>query len=255
MNLNRRNFLRKAAIGSAGLAAIPEILSASMTSSENGKRKSVLDSLPEGAVILFQGDSITDAGREKEKEEPNTARSFGYGYALLAASTVLNEKASKNFNLYNRGISGNKVYQLAERWQKDCFDLNPAMLSILIGVNDFWHKLNGKYNGTIEKFETDYHQLLTLTTKMIPNIRLVICEPFAVKGCPAVDDRWFPEFDLYRNAAKKLAGEFDATFIPYQEIFDEAQKHAPGKYWTADGVHPTMAGASLMAEAWLKAVR
>lgn len=255
MNINRRNFLRKTAIGSAGLAAIPEILSASMTSSENAKRKKALDSLPNDAIILFQGDSITDAGREKEKEEANSARSFGYGYALLAASAVLNEKAAKNFSIYNRGISGNKVYQLAERWQKDCFDLNPAMLSILVGVNDFWHKLNGKYNGTIEKFETDYRQLLTLTTKMIPNIQLVICEPFAVKGCPAVDDRWFPEFDLYRSATKKLAGEFNALFIPYQSIFDEAQKHAPGKYWTADGVHPTMAGASLMAEAWLKAVR
>lgn len=255
MNINRRSFLRKAAVGSAGLAAIPEILSASMTTSGHAKHKSVLESLPKEAVILFQGDSITDAGRDKEKEEANAARSFGYGYALIAASTVLNEKAEQNFSIFNRGISGNKVYQLADRWQKDCFDLSPAMLSILIGVNDFWHKLNGKYNGTIEKYETDYRQLLTLTTKMIPNVRLVICEPFAVRGCSAVDDRWFPEFDLYRNAAQKLAPEFNAIFIPYQSIFDEAVKHAPGKYWTADGVHPTMAGASLMAEAWMEAVR
>lgn len=255
MSFNRRSFLKKAVISSAGLAAIPEILSASSIASGFGKRKSTLNSLSAGDVILFQGDSITDAGREKEKEQANSARSFGSGYALIAASTILNEKPAENFSIYNRGISGNKVYQLADRWQKDCFDLNPAMLSILIGVNDFWHKLNGKYNGTIEKYESDYRQLLTLTTKMIPNIKLVICEPFAVKGVSAVDDHWFPEFDLYRNSAKKLSDEFNTTFIPYQSIFDEAIKHVPGNYWTIDGVHPTMAGSSLMAEAWLRAVR
>ena len=89
---------------------------------------------------------------------------------------------------------------------------------------------------------------------MLPEVHLVIGEPFAVLGCSAVDEKWFPEFDVYRAVAKKLAEEFDAIFIPYQSIFNEAQKHAPGRYWTADGVHPSMAGASLMAEAWLKAV-
>jgi lysophospholipase L1-like esterase len=255
MNINRRGFLRNAVAGSAALTAIPEILSAAMHSSGSGKHKSTFDALPAGSVVLFQGDSITDAGREKEKQLPNSTGSFGTGYALMAAASILNAEASKNFLIYNRGISGNKVYQLADRWQKDCFDLNPALLSILIGVNDFWHKLNGKYEGTIKKYETDYRQLLTLTTKMIPNIRLVICEPFAVKGCSAVDDRWFPEFDLYRHAAEKLAKEFNAIFVPCQSIFDEALKRAPGTYWTLDGVHPSMAGASLMAEAWLKAVR
>ena len=253
MNINRRNFLRNAAINTVGLAAIPGILSASMPG-KSAKHKKVLSGLKAGDVILFQGDSITDAGREKEKQLPNAPSSFGTGYALMAAANILNREASKNLSIYNRGISGNKVYQLADRWQKDCFDLKPNLLSILIGVNDFWHKLNGKYDGTIEKYENDYRELLTLTTKMIPNIKLVICEPFAVKGCAAVDDKWFPEFDLYRASAQKLAEEFETIFVPYQAIFDEAQKHAPGKYWTADGVHPSMAGSALMAEAWLKAV-
>ena len=253
MNFNRRNFLRSAALSTIGLAAIPEIISAAMPSSGKNN-KGLLSSLNKGEVILFQGDSITDAGREKEKQQANSARSFGSGYAFLAASGILNEYAEKEFSIYNRGISGNKVFQLAERWQKDCIDLNPAVLSILVGVNDFWHKLNGQYNGTVEIYETDFRQLLESTLKTLPNVKLIIGEPYAVIDGSAVDEKWYPEFDAYRNSAKKLATEFDTVLIPFQSIFDEAQKHAPGKYWTADGVHPSMAGAALMSAAWLKAV-
>jgi len=254
MNINRRNFLRNAAFGTATLVAIPEILSASMSSFPK-KKIGLLNSLNKGDVILFQGDSITDAGREKEKQLANSSRSFGSGYAFLAASKILNEFAAKELSIYNRGISGNKVYQLADRWQKDCFELRPKLLSILIGVNDFWHMIDGKYDGTVVKYETDFRQLLNLTKKMLPDVNLVIGEPFAVLGCSAVTEKWYPAFNEYRAVAQKLATEFDAIFIPYQTVFDEAQKYAPGKYWTGDGVHPSMAGASLMAEAWLKVVR
>lgn len=254
MEINRRNFLRSAAIGTVGMAAIPEILSASMPTIKK-KQKGILSSLKTGAVILFQGDSITDAGRERMKQQSNLAGSFGSGYAFLAASRLLCENPEKDFSIFNRGISGNKVYQLAERWQRDCFDLNPAVLSILIGVNDFWHKLDGKYDGTVEKYEQDYKQLLTLTRKMLPEIKLVIGEPFAVPETSAVNEKWFPDFDGYRAVAKKLAEEFEAEFIPYQTIFNEAVLRAPAKYWTGDGVHPSMAGCALMAEAWLKAVK
>ncbi len=254
MEINRRHFLKNAAVSTVALAAIPEILSASMPIGKK-KQKGILPLLKTGDVILFQGDSITDAGRERMKQQSNLSGSFGAGYSFLTASRILNENPSKDYSIFNRGISGNKVYQLSERWQRDCFDLNPALLSILIGVNDFWHTLDGKYNGSVEKYEQDYKQLLVLTRKMLPDVKLVIGEPFAVLGCSAVTEKWFPAFDGYRAAAKKLADEFDAIFIPYQAIFDEATKFAPAKYWTADGVHPSMAGCALMAEAWLDAVK
>jgi lysophospholipase L1-like esterase len=254
MNIDRRNFFRKATVSTVGLAAIPSILSATIPF-QGKKPKGLLSSLKIGDVILFQGDSITDADREREKQLANSPSSFGLGYTFLTASAILNEFASKKYIIYNRGISGNKVYQLAERWQKDCFELHPNLLSILIGVNDFWHALEGKYNGTVVKYETDYRQLLTLTKKMLPDINLVIGEPFAVLGGSAVTEKWYPTFDAYRETAKNLAIEFESIFIPYQTVFDKAQKYAPAKYWTVDGVHPTMAGCSLMAEAWLKAVR
>jgi len=254
MAMNRRNFFGTAVAGSVGLAAIPSILAASMPASKK-KQKGILSNLKTGDVILFQGDSITDAGRDKVKEEANSPGSFGMGYAYLAAANLLNTMAAEQPVIYNRGISGNKVFQLAERWQKDCLDLKPKVLSILVGVNDFWHTLDYNYDGTVQKYESDYLKLLTDTKKMYPEVQLVICEPFAVLGCKAVTEKWYPAFDEYRVSAKKMADEFEATFIPFQAIFDEAQKYAPGKYWTGDGVHPSMAGCSLMAEAWLKAVR
>lgn len=254
MNMNRRNFFSKAAAGTIGLAAVPGILSAVMPSSGK-KHKGIFSSLKTGDVILFQGDSITDAGRDKVNQWANSPGSFGSGYAYLAAANILNTMATQQFSIYNRGISGNKVFQLTDRWQKDCFDLHPKVLSILVGVNDFWHTLDGKYDGTVQKYEQDYRQLLLLTRKMLPEVQLVVCEPFAVLGCSAVTEKWYPDFDAYRVAAKKVAEEFNAVFIPFQAIFDEALLHAPGKYWTGDGVHPSMAGCSLIAEAWLKAVK
>jgi lysophospholipase L1-like esterase len=254
MENSRRKFLKNAAVGTVALAAIPEIISAAIPIIRK-KQKNLLPNLKTGDVILFQGDSITDAGRERLKQISNMAGSFGTGYAFFAACKILKDYPEKDFSIFNRGVSGNKVFQLAERWQKDCFDLKPNVLSILIGVNDFWHTLDGKYNGTVEKYEQDYKQLLTLTTKMLPDVKLVIGEPFAMQGTSAVNEKWLPAFDGYRAVAKKMADDFNAAFIPYQAIFDEATLKAPAKYWTVDGVHPTMAGCALMAEAWIATVK
>lgn len=250
MNLSRRNFLIKSSVGAAALTSIPSIVSASISAPAN--KKSILS---KGDVVLFQGDSITDAGRDKKKELANNSRSFGAGYAFLAASSMLNSLSEKDLTIYNRGISGNKVFQLADRWEKDCLELNPNVLSILIGVNDYWHKRNGKYDGTIEVYENDYRALIKRTQKALPNVQLVLCEPYYVLETKAVDETWVKPMKEYQAAAKRISDEFETIWVPFQKVFDEAIKHAPGKYWTADGVHPSMAGAQLMAEAWLKAVK
>jgi len=250
-NNNRRSFIKKAAMGGLLAVSIPEILSAAMVSEGvNKKNKLIKDN-----IILFQGDSITDSGRNKEDNSFNNARALGSGYPMLAGAALLEKYASLNLKVYNKGISGNKVYQLAERWDKDCLEIKPDILSILIGVNDIWHTLDGTYNGTIEIYRNDFTALLERTKKALPNVRLIICEPFAVPGVKAVDDKWYPEFYGYQKAAREIAVQSGATFIPYQKIYDEAQKQAPGVYWTPDGVHPTLAGAQLMAQAWLETVK
>lgn len=249
-NNNRRSFIKKAALGGILAVSIPEILSAAMVS--EGLKKI---SLGKNDVILFQGDSITDAGRNRDDNSCNNPGALGTGYPMLAGAVLLEKYASFNFKVYNKGISGNKVFQLAERWDVDCLSIKPDILSILIGVNDIWHKLDGHYNGTIEIYRKDFIALLDRTKKALPGVKLIICEPFAVRGVKAVDDKWYPEFYGYQDAAQEIARQFDATFIPYQKIYDEAQKQAPGVYWTPDGVHPTLAGAQLMAHAWLTAVK
>jgi len=250
-NNNRRSFIKKAAMGGLLAVSIPEILSAAMVSEGvNKKNKLIKDN-----IILFQGDSITDSGRNKEDNSFNNARALGSGYPMLGGAALLEKYASLNLKVYNRGISGNKVYQLAERWDKDCLEIKPDILSILIGVNDIWHTLDGTYNGTIEIYRNDFTALLERTKKALPDVRLIICEPFAVPGVKAVDDKWYPEFYGYQKAAREIAVQSGATFIPYQKIYDEARKQAPGVYWTGDGVHPTLAGAHLMAQAWLETVK
>lgn len=251
MNLSRRKFFGQSVAGAAVLASIPSIVSGCIQKKETAGNFSIIK---KGGVILFQGDSITDAGREKNRELPNNPQSFGSGYAFLAASALLNDFPGMNLTLYNRGISGNKVYQLAERWKKDCLDLNPDLLSILIGVNDYWHKRNGNYGGTVQVYENDYRALLQKTKEHLPEVKLVICEPFAVLNTSAVDDSWIEPMKEYQAAAKKIAAEFDAVWVPFQKVFDEAVNHAPATYWTGDGVHPSMAGAQLMSEAWLRSV-
>jgi lysophospholipase L1-like esterase len=250
MNYSRRSFLGHAALAAGGAVSIPAIVSAAIPASK--PKKQLL--IPKNGVVLFQGDSITDAGREKVKELPNNPDSFGKGYAFITGATLMDFFSNLDIRVYNRGISGNKVYQLAERWQKDCLDLRPDLLSILIGINDYWHMRNGNYNGTPEKYETDFRQLLTRTKQALPNISLVICQPFALPGTSAVDDSWVEPVKTYQDAAHKLAKEFSAIWVPFQKVFDEAIEHAPAKYWSADGVHPSMSGAHLMASAWCKAV-
>jgi lysophospholipase L1-like esterase len=248
MSIKRREFLKNTSLAGALVLGIPEIVNAAMPKFPSLK-------ISKGNTILFQGDSITDAGRKKEDNLFNNPASLGTGYVVQAAAEMLLSHADKDLKIYNKGISGNKVFQLANRWENDCLAIKPEVLSILIGVNDYWHKHNGKYDGTVEVYSEDLKALLQRTLQVLPNAKLVIGEPFAVKGIKAVDNTWYPEFDTYRAAAKEIAKEFNAVFVPYQKVFDEAQKVAPGAYWTGDGVHPTLAGAKLMASAWLKAVK
>jgi lysophospholipase L1-like esterase len=244
---SRRTFLQSSLFG-AGL------LAAGASSSTAVAAEGSEPWIPDNAMILFQGDSITDAGRSREHpNDANLLAPLGQGYAFLAAANLLTARPDDKLKIFNRGISGNKVHQLAERWQPDCLDLQPDVLSILIGVNDIWHKLNGNYDGTVETYENDYRALLQRTKEALPDVKLVICEPF-ILICGAVKESWVPEFAGFRAAALELAIEFGAVFVPFQTMFDRAVEYAPPEHWAQDGVHPSPQGASLMAHHWVAAV-
>ena len=250
----RRDFLEKLSITAATTLAVSSVLGASGCSSLQGDPAEPSAKLAhkQDSTILFQGDSITDAGRNRRAEKrANDAGALGRGYAFLAASQLLAENPDIQLQIYNRGISGNKVFQLRDRWDKDCLALMPDILSILIGVNDIWHGLNGKYDGTADTYAKDYRALVARTQRELPGVELVICEPFVLR-CGAVNETWFPEFDRYRAAARDIATDAQALFVPFQSMFDIAIEHAQPSHWAADGVHPTMAGSYLMAQTWPK---
>jgi lysophospholipase L1-like esterase len=240
----RRDFLKKASaatFGFAGLSLLPR------SHSISGVKKN----LPENTVILFQGDSITDAGRDRSRYYPNDGSGMGTGYVYQVVADILGTNPNKNIKCYNRGISGNKVYQLAERWDDDCLNLKPDILSILIGVNDFWHTLTNNYSGTVQTYETDLRKLLDRTIAALPKVQILLGEPFAVKGGTAINEKWFPGFTGYQEAARKIAVDYKARLIPFQQVFDKALESASVSYWCQDGVHPSIAGSYLMKNAWL----
>jgi len=244
--MKRPSLNRRQLIGTSALAA-----GASLFNTTSAQAAATKPALQKNDTILFQGDSITDAGRDKKNEgHPNHQAALGRGYPLLAGSGILGSHPDLGLRIHNRGISGHKVPDLQNRWQKDTLDLSPAVLSILIGVNDIWHKINGKYEGTVESYKAGYDGLIKETKKALPNTTIVICEPFVLR-CGAVKDTWFPEFDEFRAAAKEVAEANGTLWVPFQTMFDEpVAAGTKPEYWAHDGVHPSFAGHSLMAQTW-----
>jgi len=205
-------------------------------------------------TILFQGDSITDAGRDRNITEANNPSGLGVGYVHHTAAALLEDSPEMSLKIYNRGVGGNRITDLAERWHRDCLDLKPTLLSILIGVNDTWHEKQNPGQGVpLEMFDRVFRRLLDEARNALPDSRLVIGQPFALKY-GAVDYRWYPEFTDRQNIVEQIAHDYRATFVSYQRAFDKAAHKLGLDYWTSDGVHPTTAGHMLMAKTWIKTV-
>jgi len=210
--------------------------------------------MKKGAVILFQGDSITDGNRGRDKD-PNHI--MGHGYAFSVASRVGADYPEQNYQFYNRGVSANKVIDLEKRWQSDTLDLKPDLLSILIGVNDSASEVvEWEPVVTIEVYEEIYDRLLEQTRAAFPEILFVLGEPFIAPGSRTTDNWEAYSADIVKRQAvvRKLAAKYNAVFVGFQKVFFEASKKAPVEYWIWDGVHPTVAGHELMAREWMKQV-
>ncbi|MGE7611914.1 SGNH/GDSL hydrolase family protein [Paenibacillus sp. NPDC101420] len=204
-------------------------------------------------VILFQGDSITDGSRGRD-EDPNHI--LGHSYAYIIGGKLGNERAEQNLVFYNRGISGDRISDLYARWNEDAIYLQPNIISILIGVNDLWRTMKGEPSGITDRFERAYRHVLEETGEVLPQTKLVLCEPFILNtGAPAEQwDEWKERITHYQGVVKQLAEEFNAVFVPLQEAFDAGTRRIDAAYWLWDGVHPTAAGHDLIAGEWLKIV-
>ncbi len=205
--------------------------------------------------ILFQGDSITDAGRYHE-----VFYSMGVGYAnLVKASLSLDEP--QQYEFINRGIGGNRVVDLYARIKSDFINLKPDYASILIGVNDTWHEIQANNGVDTAKFEKIYTMLVEEVLEACPGIKLMIMSAYVTPGnrtdnTVEIPDRWDRfQSDVAQKAAaaKRIAKKYNLTLVDLQAVFDEAMKIAPAQYWTEDGVHPTAAGYELIKREWIKA--
>ncbi len=202
-------------------------------------------------TILFQGDSITDAGRNREVE-----RLMGHGYAVMAAGEIgLNYP--NEFEIINRGISGNRIVDIYARIGKDIIALKPDYMSLLIGVNDVWHALNNNNGIEEEKFEMVYCLLIEELKAKLPHLKLIIMEPFVLEGPSTANHIEYFRTETAKRAAaaKRVSDKYGIKFVPLQEKFDEAAKKAPAEYWLCDGVHPTPSGHELIACEWIKAFK
>lgn len=200
--------------------------------------------------ILFQGDSITDADRSYEND-----KNFGRGYPhLVKASLGMDNPSGHEF--INRGISGNRVVDLYARIKKDILNVNPDLMSILIGVNDVWQDLTDNPNGVDEdKFFKIYDMLIEEIKAALPDIKIMILEPFVLKTIET-EEKWYSlytEVPKRAEMARKVAQKHNLKFVELQKLFDEVATKAPNDYWLYDGVHPTPMGHELIKREWIKA--
>lgn len=201
----------------------------------------------DGARILFQGDSITDGNRGRS---PDPNHILGHGYQFLIAAQYGARQAERGLVFMNRGISGNRVSDLARRWEKDTLELRPDLLSILIGVNDLGSGVPA------DEYERQYDRLLAETVAALPGVRLVLCEPFGLPVGPKRDPwaTYRAQLEERQAIVRRLAEKYGATLVCFQRMFEAAARRAPAEYWIWDGVHPTYSGHQLMAEEWIRAV-
>ena len=246
MNYKRRTFIKQ--ITATGTAAIcfPSMLDATVknkTGNNDGN----------GFTFLFQGDSITDGNRTHNNDWNHV---MGHGYAYLIACRLWYDHIPKRFHFFNRGVSGNKVTDLAARWQTDTLDIKPDVLSILVGINDANSVIDDHDVVTATAYEETLRLLLKQTKEQLPGVKIVLCEPFLLPVGRVKNnwEEWNTEIKKRQQVVQKTALEFNSIYVPLQDEFNNAVKKAPPEYWIWDGIHPMPAGHELIARKWIKTV-
>jgi lysophospholipase L1-like esterase len=207
-------------------------------------------------IIVFQGDSITDGGRQREGLDYNHI--MGQDYCYIIAGEILSQFPAVNLTFLNRGIGGNTVNDLTGRWQADTLDLKPSLVSILIGVNDCSFAF-GKIDPlqASENYQSAYDALVQQTITALPGVRIVIAQPFALPvGSRQVNfDAYQAMLGLFQKASEDIATKYKLPYVRYADMFNDACKRASPDHWSWDGIHPTYAGHFLMHRLWLDTVQ
>ena len=203
-------------------------------------------------TFLFQGDSITDANRDDD----NLINSgLGCGYAFMLASEF-DKKGNTEMNFINRGDSGDRITDVYARIKEDIINLKPDYMSILIGVNDVSHELTMNCGVITEKFRKIYRMLIDEIIESLPQIKIIILEPFVLKGTctEKLWDDFNTEVRKRAEASKQIAEEYNFTFVPLQDKFDSLSSDGNVSYWSVDGIHPTQAGHAVIKDELMQAL-
>ena len=198
--------------------------------------------------ILFQGDSITDAGRDKRNYHD-----VGPGYPKYAVEHITKAFPDTEFEFINLGISGNRTDQLFDRLYKDGIAFQPDIISILIGINDIWHRHGSdRVETTDAQIATNYRAILERLKKQT-NAKIVILAPFLLDN--EDKEAWRPEVDRLLPIVRSLAEEFADAYVPLDTLFAEALKTQPEpQFYAADGVHPNENGRAFIGKHYAEAV-
>jgi lysophospholipase L1-like esterase len=206
-----------------------------------------------GSRLLFQGDSITDMNWGRNEKDRN--HYLGHSYVYLIASRLGVDMPESQLDFYNRGMSGHKVRDLRDRWQKDAIDMRPDVLSILAGVNDVGRNLDGV---DVVTWESDYRFILDASRNANSELKIVLLDPFVVaSGRLASADvfkKWRDQVERLIPIVERLSKDYGAVEIKTQQVFDLAAKAVSAEQWIWDGVHPLPQGHELIARAWLQEV-
>ena len=198
--------------------------------------------------ILFQGDSVTDAGRDRS--DPHD---MGNGYPRFASAMIQDSFPYTEFEFIDLGISGNRTEHLVERMEADFIEIQPDIVSILIGVNDVWHHYAFEYvETTDEQFESNYRTLLE-GLKSRTTARILMIQPFLLETVDPAKQELCEELARKQAIVKRLADEYADAYLPLDEVLHSMTEEEPA-YYAADGVHPTPDGACCIGEAYLGAI-
>lgn len=224
-------------------------------------------------TVLFIGDSITDgmwgrsnggATSSKDRNHKDLNHIFGHGYMFLCAAHYMSECPDCGYVFYNRGISGNTLRDLENRWDDDVLALNPDVVSVLVGTNDVSMWLEDKNRTApfdIKGWEARYRGLLDKTLSAHKDVKFVLCAPFtAYTGRMRKSADFALRDSVMRECSavvKRIAEDYGAVYVPFGDMFDNIYKTVPTSddtYWIWDGIHPTAAGHQRMSELWIQSV-
>lgn len=199
--------------------------------------------------LVFQGDSITDAGRDRRNYHD-----LGFGYPKYAAELIRNDHPDTQFEFINFGISGNRTCELFDRLYNDGIAFQPDVISFLIGINDVWHRYSpAKILTTDEQIALNYREILK-RIKRETNAKIVILSPYVLDA----EDKAHMKADLETvlPIIRDLAREYADVYIPLDELFEQAMKTQPAPmFYSGDGVHPNENGAKFIGECYARAVK